>query len=98
MNKDEEPKRKAAAPVSQPPEEMIIVNINDRLGTKSAIPCLKSDTIKQLKLMVAARIGREASQILLRRQGERPFKDQLTIDDYGISSGVQLDLEVDTGD
>lgn len=76
---------------------MIIVNINDRLGTKSAIPCLLSDTIGQLKLMVAARIGREAGQIMLKRQGERPFKDQLSLEDYGISNGVQLDLEVDTG-
>lgn len=77
---------------------MIIVNINDRLGTKTAIPCLPSDTVGQLKLMVAARIGREASQIMLKRQGERPFKDIITLEDYGISHGVQLDLEVDTGD
>ena len=77
---------------------MIIVHINDRLGTKSAVPCLPTDTIGQLKLMIAARIGREPGQIMLRRQGERPFKDPLTLDDYGISNGVQLDLEIDTGD
>jgi hypothetical protein len=77
---------------------MIVVNINDRLGTKSAIPCLGSDTVGQLKLMVAARIGREKGQIMLKRQGERPFKDHITLEDYGISNGVQLDLEVDTGD
>lgn len=81
-----------------PGQEMIIVHVNDRLGTKSVIPCLPSDTIGQLKLMVAARIGRESSQIMLRRQGERPFKDQLSLEDYGISNGVQLDLELDTGD
>lgn len=77
---------------------MIIVHINDRLGTKSAVPCLPTDTIRELKLMIAARIGREPGQIMLRRQGERPFKDPLTLDDYGISNGVQLDLEIDTGD
>lgn len=77
---------------------MIIVNINNRLGTKTAIPCLPSDTVGQLKLMIAARIGREPGQIMLRRQGERPFKDPITLEDYGISNGVQLDLEVDTGD
>lgn len=85
-------------PASNPGMEMIVVNINDRLGTKSAIPCLPSDTIRQLKLMVAARIGRDAGQIMLKRQGERPFKDQLSLEDYGISNGVQLDLEIDTGD
>lgn len=92
-----EKKKKSAAPAAAP-QEMIIVNINDRLGTKSAIPCLPSDTVGQLKLMVAARIGREPNQIMLKRQGERPFKDIITLEDYGISNGVQLDLEIDTGD
>lgn len=44
------------------------------------------------KAQVAARIGREPHEILLKRQGERPFKDHLTLEDYGISNGVQLDL------
>lgn len=29
---------------------------------------------------------------MLKRQGERPFKDFLTLADYGVSNGVQLDL------
>ena len=44
------------------------------------------------KAQVAARIGREPHEIMLKRQGERPFKDQLTLEDYGVSNGVQLDL------
>ncbi|KUL91724.1 hypothetical protein ZTR_01157 [Talaromyces verruculosus] len=92
------PVPKKAAVVAAPAEEMIIVNVNDRLGTKAAIPCLASDPIKLFKAQVAARIGREPHEILLKRQGERPFKDQLTLQDYGVSNGVQLDLEVDTGD
>ncbi|GKT56291.1 ubiquitin-like protein [Colletotrichum tofieldiae] len=79
-------------------EEMIIVHVNDRLGTKAAIPCLASDPVKMFKILVAARVGREPHEILLKRQGERPFKDNLTLEDYGVSNGVQLDLEVDTGD
>lgn len=35
------------APTSQ---EMIIVNVNDRLGTKAAIPCLASDPISMFML------------------------------------------------
>ncbi|KAF2864315.1 ubiquitin-like protein [Piedraia hortae CBS 480.64] len=81
-----------------PAEPMIIVNVNDRLGTKAAIPCLASDSVKNFKALVAAQIGRAPHEILLKRQGERPFKDQLTLKDYGVSSGVQLDLELDTGD
>lgn len=95
--------RKAPAPAPAPAvaadgEEMIIVHVNDRLGTKAAIPCFGSDNVGAFKVMVAARIGREPHEILLKRQGERPFKDHISLADYGVSNGVQLDLEVDTGD
>ncbi|TDZ39660.1 Ubiquitin-like modifier HUB1 [Colletotrichum spinosum] len=94
------PKREkpASAPAAAGGEEMIIVHVNDRLGTKAAIPCLASDPVKMFKILVAARVGREPHEILLKRQGERPFKDHLTLEDYGVSNGVQIDLEVDTGD
>ena len=92
------PQRAAAAAPVASGEPMIIVHINDRLGTKAAIPCLASDPVKLFKAQVAARIGRQPHEIMLKRQGERPFKDQLTLEDYGVSNGVQLDLEIDTGD
>jgi hypothetical protein len=96
---DKPPQRPAAqsAPVATG-EPMIVVHVNDRLGTKAAIPCLASDTIKLFKHQVAAMIGRQPHEILLKRQSERPFKDQLTLEDYGISNGVQIDLEIDTGE
>ncbi|KAI9863760.1 MAG: hypothetical protein M1824_006357 [Vezdaea acicularis] len=97
-NKDEKASKKAAPVAAAPEEPMIIVYVNDRLGTKAAIPCLASDPIKLFKAQVAARIGREPHEIMIKRQGERPFKDVLTLEDYGVSNGVQLDLEVDTGD
>ena len=89
-DKKEKKEKKTVAAVPQEP--MIIVNVNDRLGTRAAVPCLASDPVKLFKAMVAARIGREPHEILLKRQGERPFKDQLTLADYGVSNGVQLDL------
>ena len=115
----DEPDREAK-PAPAPPtmsgggEAMIIVHVNDRLGTKAAIPCLASDPIRSFagppssdapsdltdggpglfKAQVAARIGRQPHEILLKRQGERPFKDALTLEDYGVSNGVQLDLYV----
>ncbi|KAI0161476.1 ubiquitin-related domain-containing protein [Xylariaceae sp. FL1272] len=92
------PPARAPAAYSAPTEEMIIVHVNDRLGTKAQIPCFASDRIKEFKVLVAAKIGREPHEILLKRQGQRPFKDILTLADYEISNGVQLDLEVDTGD
>ncbi|KAL9578147.1 MAG: hypothetical protein Q9212_005903 [Teloschistes hypoglaucus] len=93
--KEKKSKKPSIAPAAEP---MIIVNVNDRLGTKASIPCLPSDTIRDFKKLVAGHIGREPHEIMLKRQGERPFKDVLTLEDYGVSNGVQLDLEVDTGD
>jgi hypothetical protein len=98
-DRDSKPKEKkpAAAPAA-PSEPMILVTINDRLGTKTQVPCLPSDPIKLLKAMVAAKIGRPVHEIMLKRQGERPFHDNLTCADYAISNGVQIDLELNTGD
>lgn len=41
----EKKEKKAAMPVSTEP--MIIVHVNDRLGTKAAIPCLASDPVSE---------------------------------------------------
>lgn len=81
-----------------PTGPMILVTVNDRLGTKKEVPCLGSDTIGDFKKLVAMQIGRQPHEIMLKRQSERPLKDYLTLDDYEISSGVQLDLELNTGD
>jgi hypothetical protein len=112
--KEKEKEKKPAPPPPVPTQPMIIVYVNDRLGTKKAIPCYPTDPISELywptpkistnkgaedfKVIVASMIGRQPHEILLKRQGERPFKDQLTLQDYGVSNNVQLDLEVDTGD
>ena len=93
-----ERKEKKAPVAARSTEPMIIVYVNDRLGTKKAVPCFASDPIKDFKVIVASMIGRQPHEILLKRQGERPFKDMLTLRDYGVSNNVQLDLEVDTGD
>ncbi|KAL8728668.1 MAG: hypothetical protein Q9166_005232 [cf. Caloplaca sp. 2 TL-2023] len=96
--KEKSDKKKKEPKIAPTTEPMIIVNVNDRLGTKTAIPCLASDSIRDFKTLVGAHIGRKPHEIMLKRQGERPFKDMLTLEDYGVSHGVQLDLEVDTGD
>ena len=46
-DKKEKKKNKGAGP-AMPQEPMIIVNVNDRLGTKAAIPCLASDQISRV--------------------------------------------------
>ena len=90
--------KKKQQPAVQTNEPMMEVIVNDRLGSKSRVPCLGSDTVRDFKKLVAMQIGRKPHEIMIKRQGERPFKDILTLADYGVSSGVQLDLELDTGD
>lgn len=53
---------------------------------------MANPTAELFKAQVAARIGRDTHEILLKRQGERPFKDFLTLADYSVSNGAQLDL------
>ena len=98
VEKKDKPKKEKKPVVTGPSEQPIRVFVNDRLGTKKEIPCYPSDSVKDFKAIVAMMIGRRPHEILLKRQGERPFKDQLTLQDYGVSNNVQLDLEVDTGD
>ena len=42
-NNPKKEKKPAPAPTGEP---MIIVNVNDRLGTKASIPCMASDPIR----------------------------------------------------
>ena len=72
------------------------VVVNDRLGRRYEIRCLRSDSIKELKEQVARRSGTPAERILLKRQGMRAFKNELTLEEYEIGDGAALDLEVDT--
>ena len=44
-------KEKKAAPAAPTGEPMIVVNVNDRLGTKASIPCLASDPIRMFLLL-----------------------------------------------
>lgn len=47
-----EKKEKKAPAAAQSSEPMIIVHVNDRLGTKAAIPCLASDPISEFFLIL----------------------------------------------
>lgn len=77
---------------------LILVHVNNRLGIKSAIRCSASDSIKDFKKLVAHQLGVRPDEILLKRQGQRPFKDSLTLQDYEIGHNSSIDLEVDSTD
>ncbi|KIW93229.1 uncharacterized protein Z519_05834 [Cladophialophora bantiana CBS 173.52] len=76
------------------PEERTEIAREDEIETETST----DNAAEDFKGVVAMTIGRKPHETLLKRQGERPFKDQLTLQDYGVSNSVQLDLEVDTGD
>lgn len=87
--------RKAKAASSQ---RIIHVFVNNRLGSRFDIPCSPSDSIGDLKKLVAVYSGTPSEMILLRRQGMKPFRNKLTLEDYEIGDGASLDLETDTTD
>ncbi|KAL8712959.1 MAG: hypothetical protein Q9220_002817 [cf. Caloplaca sp. 1 TL-2023] len=78
--------------------DQINVFVTDRLGRRAEIRCSSWVTIGQFKRIAGLKMGIKPEEILLKRQGMRPFKDALTLRDYEISDGSSLDLEVDTTD
>ena len=83
------PRKQHAYPSGQatPSTSPIRVFITNRLGTKTEILCSPTDTIGAFKKLAAAYMGTRPEALLLKRQGERPFRDFLTLEDYGISNG-----------
>lgn len=66
MEKKEKKEKKPVVPQSSEP--MIVVHVNDRLGTKAAIPCLASDPISKclLSLYSISRAGYRPNILILR--------------------------------
>ena len=76
----------------------ITVRVKNRLGLTTDIRARPNQNIGDLKRVVSQRLGTRPEDILLKRQGLRPFRDRLTLEDYEIGNGSCVDLEVDTGD
>ena len=76
----------------------IIIHLNNRLGIRTAIQCSPQDTIHTLKLLASLKLGTRPEAMMLKRQGQWAFKDQLRLEDYEIGNGSSVDLEVDTED
>jgi ubiquitin-like protein 5 len=70
---------------------MIEVSCNDRVGKKVRVKCNPDDTIGVLKLLIAAQTGTKPEKIVLKK-GYNEFKDHITLDDYEISDGMNLEL------
>ncbi|KAG8528585.1 uncharacterized protein KY384_006272 [Bacidia gigantensis] len=93
--------QKKCKPVQSPPAtstKLIKVHVNNRLGKNGEVLCLPSDNIGDFKKMAAYQMGIKAQDVMLKRQGLRPYRDHLTLEDYEIGTGSSLDFEMDTGD
>ena len=70
---------------------MIEVFVDDRLGKKVSVLCNADDTIGDLKKLVGYISGTRAERIRLQK-AETVFKDHITLEDYEIHDGTNLEL------
>ena len=70
---------------------MIEITVNDRLGKKVRVKCNEDDTIGDLKKLIAAQTGTRADKIVLKKW-YTIFKDHITLGDYEIHDGMNLEL------
>jgi len=73
-------------------DPLIMVTCNDRLGKKVQVKCAPTDTILEFKKLLAAHIGTPYNKIKLRYGGINSLNNKLTLDDYSISNGVNIEL------
>ncbi|PAV70074.1 hypothetical protein WR25_19206 [Diploscapter pachys] len=70
---------------------MIEITVNDRLGKKVRIKCNPTDTIGDLKKLIAAQTGTRYDKIVLKKW-YTIYKDHITLQDYEIHEGFNFEL------
>ncbi|VDN53447.1 unnamed protein product [Dracunculus medinensis] len=70
---------------------MIEITVNDRLGKKVRIKCNPSDTIGDLKKLIAAQTGTRYEKIVLKKW-YTIYKDHISLQDYEIHDGFNFEL------
>ncbi|WWD17127.1 hypothetical protein CI109_101564 [Kwoniella shandongensis] len=88
-------RRPPAAPPTAAPSvgsmRLIEVIANDRMGRKVRIKCLPTDTVGDLKRLIAAQTGTSAQKIQLKKWYTN-FKDHIALQDYEINDGMSLEM------
>jgi len=74
-----------------PSMALIEVIANDRLGRKVRVKCSPDDTVGDLKKLIAAQTGTDASKITLKKW-YNTYKDHITLADYEIHDGMSLEM------
>uniref|UniRef100_A0A0N4Z9R0 Ubiquitin-like protein 5 n=1 Tax=Parastrongyloides trichosuri TaxID=131310 RepID=A0A0N4Z9R0_PARTI len=70
---------------------MIEVTVNDRLGKKVRVKCNITDTIGDLKKLIAVQIGTRHEKIVLKKW-YTVYKDHITLQDYEVNDGFNFEL------
>ena len=70
---------------------MIEIVVNDRIGKRIKVKCFPTDTILILKKLVAAHIGTRPEKLVFQK-ANIAYKDKITLEDYEISDGSELEL------
>ncbi|KAJ1926266.1 ubiquitin-like modifier hub1 [Linderina macrospora] len=70
---------------------MIEIVCNDRLGKKVRVKCNPDDKIGDVKKLIAAMTGTRPEKITLKRWNS-VFKDNITLDDYEVHDGTNIEL------
>lgn len=73
---------------------MIEIIVNDRIGHKERIKVNEDDTIGDVKILVAFKIGTRPERIRL-QIANKVLVDSVTISDYEIHQGTQIDMSYD---
>jgi len=88
---DKNPKPASATSVPVLSARFIEVIANDRMGRKVRVKCLPTDTVGDLKRLIAAQTGTTAQKIQLKKW-YTAFKDHVTLQDYEIHDGMSLEM------
>ncbi|CCH61947.1 hypothetical protein TBLA_0F04140 [Henningerozyma blattae CBS 6284] len=70
---------------------MIEVLVSDRMGQRVIVKCLPEDTVHDFKQVLAAQLKMDVSKISVSR-GKNVLRDHITLDDYEIHNGTNLEL------
>jgi ubiquitin-like protein 5 len=65
--------------------------VNDRISHKETIKCNEDEKIKDLKILIAYKIGTRPERIRL-HLANRVLADEVTLADYEIHHGTQIDM------
>lgn len=71
--------------------QLIELQINDRLGTKTSVKVHPDDTVLTLKKLIASKTGTRWDRIVLKKWYS-VLKNQVSVGDYELCDGMNLEM------